>query len=158
MRKKIVPDAQRQPSQVDAEVWLDVERLVDVELTSEDPEYPIESALLPGDGLGWRAAQAGEQTIRMVFHSPQHIRRVWLEIVEPSVQRRQQFVLRWSADGGETFQEIVRQQFNFSPAGATRETEDYRVNLANVSVIELTIVPEIGGGDSRASLARLFLA
>ena len=36
--------------------WLDLEPLVQVELTSEDVSHPIESALIPGRGSGWRAA------------------------------------------------------------------------------------------------------
>jgi hypothetical protein len=54
--------------------------------------------------------------------------------------------------------EIVRQQWNFSPHGAKSETEDYRIDLANASVIELTIIPDTSGGEARASLSRLRLA
>jgi hypothetical protein len=38
--------------------------------------------------------------------------------------RTQEFVLRWSRDTGHSFREIVRQQWNFSPSGGTREVED----------------------------------
>ncbi len=158
MQKRIVPKAQQQPPQFPDEGWLDLERIADVELTSEDSAHPIESALLPIGGSGWRAAQAGEQTIRLVFTSPQQIRRIWLEYVEPLTERTQQFVLRWSADGGKSFREIVRQQWNFNPHGATHETEDYRVELTDVSMIELNIIPDTSRGDARASLARLRLA
>ena len=65
MQKRIVPKAQQQPPQFPDEGWLDLERIADVELTSEDSAHPIESALLPIGGSGWRAAQAGEQTIRV---------------------------------------------------------------------------------------------
>jgi len=158
MKKRIVPKAEQQPPQLPDEGWLDLERLADIELTSEDAANPIESALLPISGSGWRAAQAGEQSIRFVFTSPQRIRRIWLEFVEPLTQRTQQFVLRWSADGGKSFREIVRQQWNFSPHGATHETEDYCVDLLDVSMLELSIIPDTSGGDARASLTRLRLA
>ncbi len=128
------------------------------ELTSEDPEFPIESALLPRNESSWRAAAPGEQTIRLIFNSPQRIQRIRLEVIEPSVERTQEFVLRWSADGGKSFREIVRQQWNFNPAGATHQVEDYRVDLPAAAVIELTIIPDTSGGDARASLARLLLA
>jgi len=36
-----------------------------VEVTSEENGYPIESALLRGEKLGWRAANAGAQIIRL---------------------------------------------------------------------------------------------
>jgi len=158
MRKRIVPKDQQQSPQLPDECWLDIERIADVELTSEDSAYPIESALLPGSGSGWRAGEAGEQTIRLVFTSPQQIHRIWLEFIEPLTERTQQFVLRWSADGGTSFREIVRQQWNFGPYGATHETEDYRVDLSDVSVIELHIIPDMSGGDARGSIARLRLA
>ena len=158
MRKRIIPTAQQQPPQLPDEGWLDLERLADVELTSEDSAYPIESALLPISGSGWRAATAGVQTIRLVFTIPQQICRIRLEFVEPVTERTQQFVLRWSADGGKSFREIVRQQWNFSPHGARQETEDYHVDLSDVSMFELNIIPDMSGGDARASLARLCLA
>jgi hypothetical protein len=47
--------------------WLDVEGLAQVEVTSEDPTHPIESAVLPGTESGWRASQPGTQTIRRIF-------------------------------------------------------------------------------------------
>ena len=52
----------------------------------------------------------------------------------------------------------MRQQYNFSPLGATREMEDYRVALDGVTVLELTILPDIRGGSTYGSLAELFLA
>lgn len=158
MRKKIVPPASQQPSRFQQEAWLDIERLADVEITSEDSEHPIEYAFRPLNESGWRAAHRGEQTIRLIFNSPQQVQRIWLEVDEPLVDRTQQFVLRWSADGGKSFKEIVRQQWNFSPSGATHEIEDYRVDLQDATVIELTIIPDMSGGDARASLARLLFA
>lgn len=133
--------------------WLDLERLVQVEVTSEDALHPIESALLPGAGSGWRAAHPGEQTIRLIFDQPQRLRRLWLLFIEPEIPRTQEFTLRWSPDG-RSFQDIVRQQWNFSPRGATRETEDYQVDLSGVTVLELTIIPDQSGGDAHASLAQ----
>jgi hypothetical protein len=141
--------------------WLDLERLAAVELTSQDPEYPIEAALLPGhagSGTGWRAASPGTQTIRVVFDEPQPVRRIRLHFVEPAEARTQEFVVRWSADRGQSFREVVRQQWNFSPRGATAEVEDYRVDLPDVTVLELVISPDIGAGRVPASLAQLRIA
>jgi len=58
----------------------------------------------------------------------------------------------------DTSREIVRQQYNFSPATNTRELEDYTVNLDDVLILEINITPDISGGNARASLARLRLA
>jgi hypothetical protein len=52
----------------------------------------------------------------------------------------------------------VRQQYNFSPPGVTHEFEDYAVDLVGVAALELRIVPDISGGEARASLAQLRIA
>jgi hypothetical protein len=138
--------------------WLNMDALAQVEVTSEDAAHPIESGLLPGTESGWRAAQPGPQTVRLVFDQPLTIKRLHLEFYEDQVERTQQFVLRWSSDRGQSYREIVRQQYNFSPPGTTREREDYAVALDGVTTLELNIVPDISGGPARASLAQLRLA
>jgi hypothetical protein len=152
MRKRLT----NQASPID-ESWLDLQRLAEVELTSEDAAHPIEAALMPGAGSGWRAAQPGEQTIRFLFDELQTLKRIRLAFEEDQRARTQEFVLRWSADG-RSYREILRQQYNFSPAGVPRELEDYVVNLAGVKALELKIIPDISGGDCRASLAELRIA
>jgi len=157
MRKRIIGHG---PGEVAAAEpgWLDLERLAQVEITSEDASYPIESALIPGTGSGWRAAQPGEQTICLLFAEPLRIKRIHLAFHEAEQERTQEFVLRWSSDGGQSYREIVRQQYNLSPPEAAREVEDYDVDLDGVTALELRIVPNISGGDARASLAQLRLA
>jgi hypothetical protein len=155
MRKRIVNHSTQPVSSVDQD-WLDLERMAQVELSSEDAANPIEGALTAG--AGWRAAQAGEQTIRILFDEPQQIRRIHLRFHEEKHERTQEFVLRWSADGGQSYREIVRQQYHFSPPETIEEFEDYAVELEGVTALELRIVPDISGGESRASLAQLRLA
>ena len=132
--------------------WLDLEELADVELTSENAAHAIESALTPGEGAGWRAAERGTQSIRLLFHAPQRVRRIRLRFDEAETERTQEFVLRWSPDGGQSYRDIVRQQYTFSPAGATSEVEELTVDLAGVTALELTIMPD-QRGQVHASLA-----
>jgi hypothetical protein len=54
--------------------------------------------------------------------------------------------------------EVVRQQWVFHPKGSTHETEDYRVDLVGVTVLELAIIPNVTGGDAQASLAEMRVA
>jgi hypothetical protein len=157
MRKRIISNGPREVAAAEPG-WVDLDLLAQVEVTSEDADYPIESALIPGTGLGWQAAHPGEQTIRLLFDQPQSLRRVHLMFHEGGQERTQEFVLRWSPDGGQSYREILRQQYNFSPPGATREVEDYEIELDGVTVLELKIVPDISGGSARASLAQLRLA
>jgi hypothetical protein len=157
MRKRLVQPLPQEFPLPDQD-WLDLEQLAQVEVTSEDAGHPIESALVSGQGSGWRAAQPGEQTIRLIFDQPQRLTRVWLLFVEPNTPRTQEFVLRWSPDGGRSVRDILRQQWNFGPPGTIREVEDYHVDLSGVTVLELVIVPDQRGGDTRASLAQWRLA
>jgi hypothetical protein len=155
MRKRqIVSTSQNAAS----EDWLELGRAASVEVTSEENGYPIESALLGEGTQGWRAADSGSQTIRLVFDEPQRLRRIWLVFEENEDERTQEFVLRWSPDGGRSFREIVRQQWNFSQPDAVREIERYVVELSEVTVLELIISPDKSGGKARASLAKLRLA
>lgn len=155
MRKTVTPASQ--PPQP-GEDWLDLDALAQVEITSEDDNHPIEGALVPGKGDGWRAAGPGEQTIRLLFDEPQRVRRIRLEFAEPAVERTQEFVLRWARAGEEPGREIVRQRWNFSPGGATSEAEEYEVDLPDATVLEVSIIPDVSGTDARASLALLRLA
>lgn len=140
------------------QVWLDMEHRALVEVTSEENGYPIESALVGGENRGWRAANRGTQTIRLIFDEPQKLRHIRLVFEDSENIRTQEFVLRWSPDRGNSFREIVRQQWNFSPPDSIRETEDYAVELSDVTALELTIVPDKSGGLAQASLASLRLA
>ena len=140
------------------QTWLDVDSAALVEVTSEENSYPIESALQGGESQGWRAAYSGTQTIRLIFDKPQYLRRIWLEFKDCENTRTQEFVLRWSFDGGASFREIVRQQWNFSPPESVQEIEHYAVELSLVTTLELVIVPDKSGGTARASLASLCIA
>jgi len=158
MRKLITGESKQLQQSRRSSDWLDLEQLAQVEITSEDTEHPIESALIQNNDSGWRAGEPGKQTIRLVFDNPQKITRIQLLFEETKHERTQEFVLRWSPDDIDTNREIVRQQYNFSPAANTRELEDYTVNLDGVLILEMNITPDISGGNARASLSRLWLA
>ncbi len=157
MRKRLITPIP-QTARPHDEGWLDLNTAAVVEVTSEDKDYPVESALLSGETQGWRAASPGTQTIRLLFDQPQRLRRISLAFEENEIKRTQEFVLRWSPDGGRSFREIVRQQWNFSPPDTIREVEEYHVELSDVTVLELIIVPNNSGGAARASLKSLRLS
>jgi hypothetical protein len=153
MRKTVInPDAAT-ASTGSEENWLDLEQIASVELTSEDPNFPIEFALTAGGGGSWRAGKPGKQVIRIVFDNPLRLRRIWLEFSERDVQRTQEFSLSWSRERDEPLKEIVCQQWSFSPQGSTTEVEDYRVDLEGVSVLELTLKPDLAPTGAFATLA-----
>ena len=155
MRKRIttsLPD----PASLPETQWLDLARIAQVEITSEDANHPIESALIAGNaGSGWKAGSSGEQTLRLLFDEPQKLKHIRLVFSENEYERTQEFVLAWSTDGL-AYHDIVRQQYNFSPS--TTEVEEYDVNLEGAKTLRLKIVPNISGGETIASLTELRVA
>lgn len=157
MRKRLITATQG-TVRSDGKGWLDVERAAMIEITSEEKNHPIEAAFASEEAQGWRAAEPGSQTIRLIFDQPQRLKLISLVFEENQIPRTQEFVLRWSSDSGTSFREIVRQQWNFSPPETATEVEEYQVELSNVTVLELIIVPNMGGGTARASLKSLRLS
>ena len=153
MRKRIVGPHHVQQGDQSDEGWLDLEQIATVEVTSEDPSFPIEYAFGSNDGPGWRASQGGEQQIRIIFDKPVSVHRIELRFHEADCERTQEFILRWSSESGGSATEIVRQQWNFSPTGSTTETEHCVVDLDAVSVLELAIRPDLRRPQAVASLA-----
>jgi hypothetical protein len=87
-----------------------------------------------------------------------HRIQIQLRFSETECERTQEFTVRWLSAAGGPPTEIVRQQWNFSPAGSTTEVEDYAVDLDGVAVLELAIRPDLGRRDVVATLAAWRLA
>jgi hypothetical protein len=149
MQKRIVGQT-RESIEAESGPWLDLEAHAQVQLTSEDPAYPIETAFRPERGAGWKAAQPGPQTITLQFSVPQTIQQIQLRF-EADSPRTQEFVVSWS-NNGVNYREIVRQQFNFAPDGATVEEENYFPRFSGAMGLRLTIIPDISGRPALASL------
>ena len=137
--------------------WLDLEQAARVEVSSEAEGYPVEEALLKDRQGGWRASKPGSQTIRLLFDHPQTIQLIRLVFNEKEFARTQEFVLRWLPQGTSTWKDVVRQQWNFSPPNTENECEEYNVDLPSATGLELSVRPDISGGDTRASLESLQL-
>ena len=152
MRKHIIKDTKLATSGSSGD-WWNLEEIARVEVSSEDPQYPIELAFKHGEGPGWRAGRPGRQTIRLLFDEPKDLRRIWLRFSEPQVERTQQFTLHWADSPTGPFREIVRQQWNFNPRSSTTEVEDYKVNLNHAVALELIIDPDLGKNQAFAALA-----
>src|SRR5919198_5731902 len=100
----------------------DIAALATVLVTSEDPNHPIDYVFDRERGPGasrWIAEQAGEQTVILAFDTPQPIRKVIVEVEEPDISRTQELEVSISDNGGRTYRELVRQEYNFSPPGTT---------------------------------------
>jgi hypothetical protein len=150
MRKRVT--GSNAPVGATDQEWLRLEEIAMVEVTSEQTDFPIEAALASTEGQGWRAGENGEQSIRLIFDEPVSIRQMRLVFLDASSERMQEFCLRWSSSAGSTNREIVRQQWNFGSASAATEIENYVVDLADVSSLELTIRPDINDESAVATL------
>ena len=79
----------------------------------------------------------------------------WVE--ETTRERTQEVRLEASEDGGRSYRQILVQEYNFSPGGATYQREEQRFNLRQVTHLGLTIVPnKSGSGTATLTALRLF--
>lgn len=137
---------------------LDVEKVAHVTVTSEAPSHPIECAFDGRRGPGateWVASGPGVQTVTLAFDSPQYVRAVALEIEEGREARTQELELSISSNGGARFDVLRRQEFNFSPDGATFERERWELERDGVTHLRLRIRPDKGGGGARARVTSI---
>ena len=140
----------RQRGTTDAQ-WLDLDRVAEVAIIAGGRR-------LARVGGSWSAESPGEQTIEIRFHQRTPIRRLRVVSSELTESRTQEMTVWVSLRGGERHQEVVRQQFNFSPNGATEEVEEYTLQLEEVSTIQLRIVPSIDGRSTMARVSDLRVA
>jgi hypothetical protein len=139
---------------------MDIVATVTVQVTSEDSAHPIDHVFDNRRGPGgsrWVAAEPGEQTLILAFDTPQTIHQTILEVEEPEVSRTQELCLSVSHDGGQTYRELRRQEYNFNPPGTTFEREAWTVRAEGVTHLQLWMKPDKGGKPCRATLTSLVL-
>lgn len=156
LRKQILTDRPATLASQPGEI--DIAACATVLVTSETAEHPINHVFDTQRGPGgtrWVAAEPGEQVLILAFDTAQTIRRVSLEIEELEVSRTQELELSVSSDGGQTYRELRRQEYTFSPPGTTFEQEDWSITAEGVTHLRLRITPDKGGKPCRATLTSL---
>jgi hypothetical protein len=156
LRKQIIKGLPADPVPVPGEI--EIAAVATVLVTSESPDHPVDHAfdgLRGPGGSRWIAGETGEQTLVLAFDSPLAIRQVGLEVEEPEIARTQELHLSASCDGGRTYRELLRQEYNFSPPGTTFEREQWGVTAQGVTHLRLVIKPDKGGKPCRATLTSL---
>lgn len=159
LRKRIV-NTVRAPAVGPDQRAIDITAVATVIVTSEDPAHPIDHVFNTHDQTGtrrWVAATPGEQSVIIDFDTPQTIRQIALAIEERNVQRSQELTISISSDGGQSYQELIRQEYNFSPPGTTWERETWSVPATRVSHLCLQIKPDKGGKPCYATLTSLVI-
>jgi len=158
LRKHIVKTPQASPVPEPGEI--DIAATATVQVTSEDPAHPLEHVFDQRRGPGgsrWVAAEPGEQTLLLVFDTPQRIHRTIVEVEELDVSRTQELRLSVSHDGGQSYRELRRQDYTFSPPGTTFEREDWAVLAEGVTHLHLWMQPDKGRTPCRATLTALIV-
>ncbi len=156
LRKHILAERPTAPASPREEK--DIAALATVLVTSEAADHPIDNVFDTQRGPGgsrWVAAAPGEQVLILAFDAAQTIRQVSLEIEELEVSRTQELELSVSADDGQTYRELHRQEYTFSPPGTTFEREDWAVTAEGITHLQLRIKPDKGGKPCRATLTSL---
>jgi len=136
----------------------DIAALAIVWVSSETAEHPIDHVFDPQRGPGgsrWVAAEPGEQVLILAFDIAQTIHRIGLEVEEREVSRTQELVLSVSSDSGQTYRELRRQEYTFSPPGTTFEREERGVTAEGITHLQLRITPDKGSKPCRATLTSL---
>ena len=145
------PLAEPPPGTREESRWLDLDAVAEVTIVAGGRRFPRSPQV-------WSADCSGEQTIEVRFREPTSLSRLRVICSEAEQSRTQEMTVWASLHRGEQHREVVRQQFNFSPDGATEEVEEYALQLEAVSTIELRIVPSIDGRPAVARVDELRLA
>jgi hypothetical protein len=159
LRKRLLPRQEPNPAALAGEINLARDAVV--AYTSDDPDHPIENLIDGNYGRGstfWAAAKP-DTTERIVveFDHPQSVSRMIYEVEECSRERTQEVRVEVSSDGARTYRQVLVQEYTFSPAGATFQREEQRLNLPPITHLRLTIVPDKhGSGAAKLNSLRLF--
>lgn len=155
------PLAADAPANAGATGEIDIAGCATIAYSSEQPDHPIEHLLDNNSGLGatrWISARPNTiEHILVEFDRPQAISRLVYEVEEAERERTQEVRVEVSEDGGRTYCQILVQEYNFSPGGATYQREEQRFNRRQVSHLRLTIVRnKNGSGTATLTTFRLF--
>jgi len=155
LRKHRIDASADHPSISDREI--DVLEVATISFSSELSEHPIEPMFDGRSGSGatrWVGVERGKaEQVELVFDTPQSISRIVFDAEELLQERRQEVRIEVSKDGGRKYRQILMQQYNFSPGGATYQHEEMQVELSSITNLRLIV----GGGPHRQSLTALRL-
>ena len=131
--------------------WLDLDAVADVSIVADGRRIPRAAG-------AWSADYPGDQTIEIRFREPTSLACLRVVCSELEQSRTQEMTIWASLHRGEQHREVVRQQFTFSPDGATKEVETYALRLDGVSLVQVRIIPSIDGRRAVARVSELQLA
>jgi hypothetical protein len=140
---------------------LDIATRATLVYSSEDPAHPVEHVIDGRCGPGATCWASGRpdttEWIALEFDNPERISCLIYEVEERQRERTQEVRIAVSSDHGRTQRQIIAQDFNFSPQGATFQHEELRLELQEITHLTLTIVPnKNGSGVATLTCLRIF--
>jgi hypothetical protein len=96
--------------------------------------------------------------IEIRFHHPTSVSRLRVVSSEVEQLRTHEMTMWASVHRGARHREVLRQQFTFSPNGATEKSKKYTLQLEDMSTIQLRIVQSIDGRPAVARVSELRVA
>jgi hypothetical protein len=159
LRKRLLEAEPTTSADTDNEI--DIVGCATIAYSSEDPAHPIEHAFDGRHGPGvtrWISARPDTvERIIVEFDEPQPISRLVYEVEEAVRERTQEVCVEVSENGDRKYRQILIQEYNFSPRGATYQREELCFNLLRARRLRLTIVPnKNGSGTATLTTLRLF--
>jgi F5/8 type C domain len=157
-KRQLEPDGARRARAADE---VDIASCATIAYSSENPAHPVEHLLDGRSGPGatrWISERPDViEHLVVEFDQPQTISRLLYEVEELVRERTQEVRVEVSEDGGQTYRQILVQEYTFSPGGATYQREDQQLNLHQITHLHLTIVPnKSGSGTATLTSLRLF--
>jgi hypothetical protein len=139
---------------------VDITSCATILYSSENPAHLVDYLLDGRYGPGatrWVSARSDvTEQVLLEFDKPQTVSLLVYEVEETMCERTQEVRVEVSEDEGRTYRQALVQEYTFSPAGATYQREELRLNLRQATHLRLTIVPNKNGSGS-ATLASLRL-
>jgi hypothetical protein len=122
---------------------LDIASCATIAFSSENPAYPVEYLFDGSSGPGatrWIGSRPDAiEHIVVEFDRPQTLSRLVYEVEEAERERTQEVRVEVSEDGGRSYCQILVQEDNFSPAGATYQREEHGLNFRQASHLRLRV-------------------
>ena len=157
LRKQILPT---HPTPGVQQREISIPETATILVTSETVDHPVDHICDGRRGPGatrWVAKEPGEQTIILAFDTPLSLNTVSLEIEEFEVSRTQELTVAISKDRGETYRELLRQEYHFSPSGTTFERERWTIAAPAVTHLKIWIKPDKSNTFCYATITSLSL-
>jgi F5/8 type C domain len=159
VRKRPLNEQSSKPPERSGEI--DIASHATLVYSSEDPDHPLEYLIDRHCGRGgtrWASARLNStERIVLEFDHFQRVSGLVYEVEECGEERTQEVRVSVSSDHGRTYNQVLVQEYTFSPQGATFQHEELRLELPAITHLSLTIVPnKSGSGLATLTSLRLF--